>query len=38
MIAGIVSGAFGFRVLFAASAALALAAFGLGRTLPKPAK
>jgi MFS family permease len=38
MIAGAVSGAFGFRVLFAAGAALALAAFGLGRTLPKPAK
>ncbi len=38
MLAGAVSGLFGFPALFAASAALALAAFGLGRTLPKPAK
>lgn len=38
MIAGIVSGLFGFRILFAAGAALSVAAFGLGRTLPKPAK
>lgn len=38
LLAGAVSGAFGFRVLFAAGATLALAAFGLGRTLPKPTK
>lgn len=38
MLAGIVSGLFGFGVLFSASAALALAAFGVGRTLPKPVK
>jgi len=38
MLAGIVSGLFGFRVLFAAGAALAIAAFGVGRTLPKPVK
>ncbi|HVS52267.1 MAG TPA: MFS transporter [Opitutaceae bacterium] len=38
LLAGVVSGLFGFRVLFAAGAALSLAAFGLGRTLPKPVK
>jgi MFS family permease len=38
LLAGAVSGLFGFRVLFAAGAGLALAAFGLGRTLPKPVK
>jgi MFS family permease len=38
LLAGVVSGLFGFRVLFAAGAAIALAAFGIGRTLPKPAK
>lgn len=38
LLAGIVSGLFGFRVLFAAGAALAVAAFGIGRTLPKPVK
>jgi MFS family permease len=38
LLAGIVSGLFGFRVLFAAGAVLAIAAFGVGRTLPKPVK
>ncbi len=38
ILAGAVSGLFGFRVLFSAGAMLALAAFGLGRTLPKPVK
>jgi MFS family permease len=38
LLAGAVSGLFGFRVLFAGGAALALAAFGVGRTLPKPVK
>jgi MFS family permease len=38
ILAGVVSGVFGFRVLFTAGAVLAFAAFGLGRTLPKPAK
>lgn len=38
MLAGAISGLFGFRVLFTAGAALAVAAFGIGRTLPKPVK
>ena len=38
MLAGAISGVFGFRILFTAGAALAVAAFGIGRTLPKPAK
>jgi MFS family permease len=38
LLAGIISGLFGFPVLFAGGAALALTAFGLGRTLPKPEK
>ena len=38
MLAGAISGLFGFRILFTAGAALAVAAFGLGRTLPKPVK
>ena len=38
MLAGAVSGVFGFRILFTAGAALAVAAFGVGRTLPKPVK
>ncbi len=38
LLAGAVSGLFGFRVLFSIGAALALVAFGVGRTLPKPVK
>ncbi len=38
MLAGAVSGIFGFRILFTAGAALSIAAFGIGRTLPKPHK
>jgi MFS family permease len=38
MLAGAVSGLFGFRTLFTVGAALSIAAFGVGRTLPKPAK
>ncbi len=38
LLAGAVSGLFGYGVLFTASAALALAAFGVGRTLPRPVK
>jgi MFS family permease len=38
ILAGAVSGLFGFRVLFSVGAALALVAFGVGRTLPKPVK
>ena len=38
LLAGALSGLFGFRVLFSVGAALALAAFALGRSLPKPVK
>jgi MFS family permease len=38
ILAGAVSSMFGFRVLFGAGAAIALVAFGIGRTLPKPVK
>jgi MFS family permease len=38
ILAGAVSGLLGFRVLFGVGAALALVAFGIGRTLPKPMK
>jgi MFS family permease len=38
LLAGVLSGLFGFRVLYTTGAALSIAAFGLGRTLPKPVK
>jgi MFS family permease len=38
MIAGVVSGLFGYATLFTTGALLTFAAFGLGRTLPKPVK
>ena len=38
LFAGAISSLFGFGVLFTASAGLAAAAFGIGRTLPKPVK
>lgn len=38
MLAGAVSGMLGYTKLFVAAAVLAVAAFGLGRTLPKPVK
>lgn len=38
ILAGALSGLFGFRLLFSVGAALALVAFGVGRTLPKPVK
>jgi len=38
ILAGALSGLFGFRFLFSVGAALALVAFGVGRTLPKPVK